>query len=133
MMRRAAVVMMTCLGASPGFSEDAQGTFVSGSKLYNACRTNRAEASNMVAAVADALVVMPGSRQLCFPADVTVDDLTSIVCGSVELHPKRQKLGAALLVFKALQSEFPCIKELIPLSLSPSSSFSQDKPYTSLF
>jgi hypothetical protein len=114
---RLSLAAVAILAAAYGIGSQAraQGAFVDGVKLYDACSTviagRRSDGcGSYIMGVIDTLntVAYPNQvKQFCLP-DLTIGEIADVVAGYVASRPEERKYWAASLVIAALAQAFPC-------------------------
>ena len=85
-------------------------TFMTGSRLYEACQSDSQVCLAYVAAIVDASSVGSSFFKVCTPKTISVRQATVAFQGYVQRHPDLLPYPAAELVLRGLYDTFPCGK-----------------------
>ncbi len=96
-------------------TNNAYAQFVSGNQLLDLCGTNRMIAGGYVAGAVDTIQTVQDNKlvekTICLRANVTVSQMTDIVCNYTQSHPDFRDFAASAQVAAAMTFAFPCAQQ----------------------
>jgi hypothetical protein len=89
----------------------ATGSFMTGNQLHDLCREMKPLGTTYIIGVADSLLFAERSlktRYFCLPKNVTNEQVTDVVCQSLQANPAARNNSAPSIAFSALKEAWPC-------------------------
>lgn len=96
-------------------SASAQGYFINGNELHEACGKKDGFAIGFITGLVDGVKLQAndfeGKMKLCIPEKVTAGQIRDIVCQHVDKNPKVRHYPASFAAGSAMLDAFPCPSE----------------------